>query len=86
MDPSIMKLLEEDEVLSLSLSLEFCKLRHNFITFIEYRYAQDESMHSGADVEAFEAALNRDIGGDASTSQLSDSDKGVPFDFSIYRL
>ncbi|KAH9619591.1 hypothetical protein KSS87_022467 [Heliosperma pusillum] len=34
MDPSIMKLLEEDE---------------------------DESMHSGADVEAFTAALNRDI-------------------------
>ncbi|KAK4794487.1 hypothetical protein SAY86_012481 [Trapa natans] len=42
MDPSIMKLLEEDE---------------------------DESMHSGADVDAFQAALNRDIGGDASTSQ-----------------
>ncbi|XP_030458959.1 transcription initiation factor TFIID subunit 4b-like [Syzygium oleosum] len=36
MDPSIVKLLEEDE---------------------------DESMHSGADVEAFQAALNRDIGG-----------------------
>ncbi|XP_030528566.1 transcription initiation factor TFIID subunit 4b isoform X2 [Rhodamnia argentea] len=36
MDPSIMKLLEEDE---------------------------DESMHLGADVEAFQAALNRDIGG-----------------------
>ncbi|XP_059432112.1 transcription initiation factor TFIID subunit 4b-like isoform X3 [Corylus avellana] len=49
MDPSIMKLLEEDE---------------------------DESMHSGADVEAFQAALNRDIGGDASTSQPSDSDNG----------
>ncbi|XP_015576120.1 transcription initiation factor TFIID subunit 4b isoform X2 [Ricinus communis] len=46
MDPSIMKLLEEDE---------------------------DESMHSGADVEAFQAALNRDIGGDASTSQPSDT-------------
>ncbi|KAF2285102.1 hypothetical protein GH714_037903 [Hevea brasiliensis] len=42
MDPSIMKLLEEDE---------------------------DETMHSGADVEAFQAALNRDIGGDASSSQ-----------------
>ncbi|XP_031399414.1 transcription initiation factor TFIID subunit 4b isoform X2 [Punica granatum] len=41
MDPSIMKLLEEDE---------------------------DESMHSGADVDAFQAALNRDIGGDTSTS------------------
>ncbi|XP_058221190.1 transcription initiation factor TFIID subunit 4b-like isoform X2 [Rhododendron vialii] len=47
MDPSIMKLLEEDE---------------------------DESMHSGAAVEAFTAALNRDIAGDTSTSQHSDSD------------
>ncbi|KAK8643081.1 hypothetical protein V6N13_012396 [Hibiscus sabdariffa] len=46
MDPSIVKLLEEDE---------------------------DESMHSGADVEAFQAALNRDIEGDASTSQQSGS-------------
>jgi transcription initiation factor TFIID subunit 4 len=34
-------------------------------------------MHSGADVEAFQAALNRDIGGDASNSQLSDSDAGI---------
>ncbi|KAL3022988.1 hypothetical protein AAZX31_04G043700 [Glycine max] len=49
MDPSIVKLLEDDE---------------------------DESMHSGADVEAFQAALNRDIGGDTSTSQLSGSDTG----------
>ncbi|OIT22783.1 PREDICTED: transcription initiation factor TFIID subunit 4b isoform X2 [Nicotiana attenuata] len=48
MDPSIMKLLEEDE---------------------------DETMHSGADVDAFTAALNRDIGGaDNSQSQPSDSD------------
>lgn len=31
-------------------------------------------MHSGADVEAFQAALNRDIGGESSTSQPSDSD------------
>nr|GMD89165.1 transcription initiation factor TFIID subunit 4B-like isoform X1 [Ipomoea batatas]GMD89166.1 transcription initiation factor TFIID subunit 4B-like isoform X1 [Ipomoea batatas] len=47
MDPSIMKLLEEDE---------------------------DETMHSGADVEAFTAALNRHIeGGDTSTSQPADS-------------
>ncbi|XP_022717986.1 transcription initiation factor TFIID subunit 4b-like isoform X2 [Durio zibethinus] len=46
MDPSIVKLLEEDE---------------------------DESMHSRADVEAFQAALNRDIEGDASASQQSDS-------------
>ncbi|KAJ6810680.1 transcription initiation factor TFIID subunit 4b-like isoform X1 [Iris pallida] len=41
MDPSIMKLLEDDE---------------------------DETMHSGADVEALSAALNRDIAGDASAS------------------
>ncbi|GMJ02584.1 TBP-associated factor 4B, TBP-associated factor 4 [Hibiscus trionum] len=34
---------------------------------------EDESMHSGADVEAFQAALNRDIEGDASTSQPPDS-------------
>ncbi|XWS25534.1 hypothetical protein CRYUN_Cryun27aG0076400 [Craigia yunnanensis] len=50
MDPSIVKLLEEDE---------------------------DESMHSGADVEAFQAALNRDIEGDASTSQPSVSNTAV---------
>lgn len=34
---------------------------------------KDESMHSGADVEAFTAALNRDIEGDASASHLSHS-------------
>ncbi|WRX30961.1 Transcription initiation factor TFIID component TAF4 [Theobroma cacao] len=51
MDPSIVKLLEEDE---------------------------DESMHSGADVEAFQAALNRDIEGDAATtSQTSGSNTAV---------
>ncbi|KAB2031049.1 hypothetical protein ES319_D05G277000v1 [Gossypium barbadense] len=50
MDPSIVKLLEEDE---------------------------DESMHSGADVEAFQAALNRDIEGDASNSQQSGSNTAV---------
>ncbi|KAG5098835.1 hypothetical protein JHK82_048689 [Glycine max] len=50
MDPSIMKLLEDDE---------------------------DEAMHSGVDVEAFQAALNRDIGGDVSTSQFSGSDAGL---------
>ncbi|XP_012068247.1 transcription initiation factor TFIID subunit 4b isoform X2 [Jatropha curcas] len=33
---------------------------------------EDETMHSGADVEAFQAALNRDIGGDVSNSQPSD--------------
>ncbi|KAM0936736.1 putative transcription factor Hap3/NF-YB family [Dioscorea sansibarensis] len=50
MDPSIMKLLEDDE---------------------------DESMHSGADVDAFTAALNRDIGGDvAAISHPADSDTG----------
>ncbi|KAJ0025832.1 hypothetical protein Pint_08666 [Pistacia integerrima] len=38
---------------------------------------EDESMHSGADVEAFQAALNRDIGGDASTSQPPDSDSAL---------
>lgn len=38
---------------------------------------QDESLHSGADVEAFQAALNRDIGGDTSTSQPSDTDSGI---------
>ncbi|XWS14779.1 hypothetical protein CRYUN_Cryun35bG0037700 [Craigia yunnanensis] len=50
MDPSIVKLLEEDE---------------------------DESMHSGADVEAFQAALNRDIEGDASTPQQSDTNNAI---------
>lgn len=40
-------------------------------------------MHSGADVEAFQAALNRDIGGDASNSQLSDSDAGI-LQFTFY--
>ncbi|XP_058114699.1 transcription initiation factor TFIID subunit 4b-like isoform X5 [Magnolia sinica] len=50
MDPSIMKLLEDDE---------------------------DESTYSGADVDAFTAALNRDIGGDTSNSQLADSDSGM---------
>ena len=34
-------------------------------------------MHSGADVEAFTAALNRDIEGDTSTSQPSNSENGV---------
>lgn len=50
MDPSIMKLLEDDE---------------------------DETMHSGADVEAFTAALNRDIEGDTSTSQPSDPESAM---------
>lgn len=39
---------------------------------------EDESMHSGADVEALSAALNRDIGGDSSTfSQPSESEAAV---------
>lgn len=33
-------------------------------------------MHSGADVDAFQAALNRDIGGDAPTSQPPASGSG----------
>ncbi|KAK2985634.1 hypothetical protein RJ640_006897 [Escallonia rubra] len=37
---------------------------------------EDETMHSGADVEAFTAALNRDIKGETSTSHPSDSDTG----------
>jgi hypothetical protein len=41
-------------------------------------------MHSGADVEAFQAALNRDIGGDASTSQPSDSDNGASLFFFLF--
>ncbi|KAK6939705.1 RST domain [Dillenia turbinata] len=50
MDPSIIKMLEEDE---------------------------DESMHSGADVEAFSAALGRDMKGEASTSQTHASKTGT---------
>ncbi|OIW20855.1 hypothetical protein TanjilG_24933 [Lupinus angustifolius] len=34
-------------------------------------------MHSGVDLEAFQAALNRDIGGDASASQPSGSDSAL---------
>jgi hypothetical protein len=32
---------------------------------------QDESIHSGADVEAFTAALNRELEGSASTASSS---------------
>lgn len=39
---------------------------------------EDETMHSGADVEAFTAALNRDIEGDRSVSQPSNLDNGTP--------
>uniref|UniRef100_A0A5B7ACW2 Putative TBP-associated factor 4 isoform 1 n=1 Tax=Davidia involucrata TaxID=16924 RepID=A0A5B7ACW2_DAVIN len=38
---------------------------------------EDETMHSGADLEAFTAALNRDIQGDTSTSQPTDSDSAL---------
>lgn len=43
-------------------------------------------MHSGADVDAFQAALNRDIGGDVSTSQPSDSESGMnsPYLYNIF--
>ncbi|XP_022971952.1 transcription initiation factor TFIID subunit 4b isoform X2 [Cucurbita maxima] len=52
MDPSIMKLLEDDE---------------------------DETMHSGAAVEAFQAALNRDIEGDVpAVSKAPASDAAFP--------
>lgn len=40
---------------------------------------EDETMHSGAAVEAFQAALNRDIGGDVrAVSQTSESDAAFP--------
>lgn len=79
MDPSIMKLLEEDEVPPLSLSLSG-KVKSLIVVVIQF-VLQDETMHSGADVEAFTAALNRDIEGDnnTSTSQPSDSDTGKIF-------
>ncbi|KAL6276529.1 hypothetical protein ACE6H2_020130 [Prunus campanulata] len=38
---------------------------------------EDETMHSRADLEAFQAALNKDIEGDVSASQPSDSDTAV---------
>lgn len=38
-------------------------------------------MHSEADLEAFTAALNKNIKGDSSTSQPSDSGRGI-----IYHL
>ncbi|CAN7023372.1 unnamed protein product [Brassica oleracea var. botrytis] len=54
MDPTIFKLLEEDE---------------------------GESMHSGADVDAFHAALNRDIEGSTS---LPTNPGNVPFQLCLY--
>ncbi|CAI9771373.1 unnamed protein product [Fraxinus pennsylvanica] len=44
----------------------------NIMKFLEED--EDETMPSGADVEAFTAALNRDIEGDTSTSRLPSSD------------
>ena len=41
--------------------------------------SHDEAMHSGVDVEAFQAALNRDIGGDVSTSQFFGSNACLNF-------
>lgn len=40
-------------------------------------------MPSGADVDAFTAALNRDIEGDTSTSRLPSSDNGIQFCFNF---
>lgn len=97
MDPSIMKLLEEDEVsLSLHLSLPLSLPWNRNLSsgsslvcgFLDVVWStrswydpwdwQDESMHSGADVEAFTAALNRDISGGApSTAEPPDSNAGI---------
>lgn len=43
-------------------------------------------MHSGADVEAFQAALNRDIEGDVSASQPSEPDPGILLNLLYSRL
>jgi hypothetical protein len=70
--------------LCLSFYLHFLLYGIRIPTFLSFGYAQDESMHSGADVEAFQAALNRDIGGDASTSQPSDSGNGATFLYFLF--
>jgi len=81
-----MKLLEDDEVCSSLLSS--CSLKEkNFGLVLPiwgfayrttvFKCSQDETMHSGVDVEAFQAALNRDIGGDVSASQFPGSDPGI---------
>jgi transcription initiation factor TFIID subunit 4 len=68
MDP-IMKLLEDDEVPRLTwASLAI----FGFL----FRIAQDESLHSGADVEAFTAALNREV--EASASASASTSTSVP--------
>ncbi|KZV54543.1 transcription initiation factor TFIID subunit 4b-like [Dorcoceras hygrometricum] len=62
MDPNITKLLEEDEVSTVFL--------HNFLPFTSLT----KQCILGKDVDAFSAELNRDIEGNASTSnQPSDS-------------
>lgn len=72
-----MKLLEEDEVFVFcaprTLCLNILNLKIGFLIMI---ILQDETMHSGADVDAFTAALNRDIEGD-STSPPSDSESSM---------
>jgi transcription initiation factor TFIID subunit 4 len=77
MDP-ILKLFEDDEEVpaptpnspSPLLPFSSCywgKGRAQW-RFLLVGVAQDESMHSGADVEAFTAALNREVEGSASAS------------------
>ncbi|PIN22096.1 hypothetical protein CDL12_05186 [Handroanthus impetiginosus] len=46
----------------------------NIMKFLEED--EDETMHSGADVDAFTAELNRDIEGNASTSQRAPDSEG----------
>ena len=76
MDP-IMKLLEDDEVPRpprASLAILLGLLGGGGGGFgrsgahLAVRIAQDESLHSGADVEAFTAALNREVEASASSS------------------
>uniref|UniRef100_A0A803MHQ7 CBS domain-containing protein n=1 Tax=Chenopodium quinoa TaxID=63459 RepID=A0A803MHQ7_CHEQI len=48
---------------------------------------EDESMHSGVDVEAFTAALNRDIEGDSSNSRpLQPFSSTLPFPVPVSRF
>ncbi|KAG5110705.1 hypothetical protein JHK82_039928 [Glycine max] len=68
MDPSIMKLLEDDEEKNFGLILLNWGFAYPSTVF---DCSHDEAMHSGVDVEAFQAALNRDIGGDVSSHETS---------------
>lgn len=43
-----------------------------------FRIAQDESLHSGADVEAFTAALNREVEASAGASTSTSTSTNVP--------